>query len=73
LGDVSADFREHAVVVLPPPMLASHPADQYELYAYDFTKEENTAQRAAIKACFAHVRSIHALSDRQAAATDPGR
>ena len=67
IGYVSADFREHAVGFLLPPMLASHPADQYELYAYDFTKEENTTQRAAIKACFAHVRSIHALSDRQAA------
>ncbi len=67
IGYVSADFREHAVGFLLPPMLASHPADQYELYAYDFTKEENTAQRAAIKACFAQVRPIHALSDRQAA------
>lgn len=67
VGYVSADFREHAVGFLLPAFLDGHPADSYELYAYDYTREENTALRQQFKTRFAQFRSIAHLSDRQAA------
>ncbi len=67
IGYVSADFREHAVGFLLPPFLQGHDADRYELYAYDHTREENSALRQQFKGMFGHFRSIAGLSDRQAA------
>jgi predicted O-linked N-acetylglucosamine transferase (SPINDLY family) len=67
IGYVSADFREHAVGFLLPPFLQGHAPDRYELYAYDHTREENTALRQQFKGLFSHFRSIAGLSDRQAA------
>jgi predicted O-linked N-acetylglucosamine transferase (SPINDLY family) len=67
VGYVSADFREHAVGFLLPTFLAGHSAEKYELYAYDYTRDENTAVRQKIKSHFSHVRTIAGLSDRQAA------
>ncbi len=67
VGYVSADFREHAVGFLLPPFLQGHPGETYELYAYDHTREENTALRQQFKGLFTHFRSIAGLSDRQAA------
>lgn len=64
---VSADLREHAVGFLLPAFFEGHDRQRYELYAYDYTKEENTLTRQQLKAMFQEVRSIHALSDRQAA------
>lgn len=67
IGYVSADFREHAVGFLLPPFLSSHSKQDYELFGYDYTREEETDQRQMIKACFEHFRSIHSLTDEQAA------
>lgn len=67
VGYVSADFREHAVGFLLPAMLAGHEKSDFELYAYDFTKEEDTAVRAHIKSYFDHFRLIGGLTDRAAA------
>ncbi len=67
IGYVSADFREHAVGFLLPPFLEGHASDQYELYAYDYSREEATPLRQKFKGLFQHFRSIAGLSDRQAA------
>ncbi len=67
IGYVSADLREHAVGFLLPAFFEGHDTQRYELYAYDYTKEENTLTRQQLKAMFKQVRPIHALSDRQAA------
>ena len=67
IGYVSADFREHAVGFLLPPFLQAHAGDKYELYAYDYTREENTPLRGKFKGLFSKFRSIAQLSDRQAA------
>jgi predicted O-linked N-acetylglucosamine transferase (SPINDLY family) len=67
IGYVSADLREHAVGFLLPAFFEGHATQRYELYAYDYTKEENTATRQQLIAMFKQVRPIHALSDRQAA------
>jgi predicted O-linked N-acetylglucosamine transferase (SPINDLY family) len=66
VGYVSGDFREHAVGFLLPGLLDGHDKD-IELFAYDFSPEENTALRQKLKQQFDHFRSIHTLSDRQAA------
>lgn len=66
VGYVSGDFREHAVGFLLPALLDGH-GPEFELYAYDFSPEENTALRHQLKDRFDHFRGIHALSDRQAA------
>lgn len=67
VGYVSADFREHAVGFLLPQFFDSHPRAKYELFGYDYTKEEDTEQRRIIKACFEHFKSIHTMTDRKAA------
>jgi predicted O-linked N-acetylglucosamine transferase (SPINDLY family) len=66
VGYVSGDFREHAVGFLLPALLEGH-GPEFELYAYDFSPEENTALRHQLKGRFDHFRGIHGLSDRQAA------
>lgn len=67
VGYVSADFREHAVGFLLAPFLKGHSRDAYELYAYDYSREEATAVRAHLKNQFSYFQSIDRLSDRQAA------
>lgn len=66
VGYVSGDFREHAVGFLLPALFDGHGPD-FELYGYDFSPEENTALRHRLKGQFAHFKSIHTLTDRQAA------
>ena len=67
VGYVSGDFREHAVGFLLPPFLNGHDTTKYELYAYDFSREETTTLRQKLKTQFKSFQSIANLSDRQAA------
>lgn len=67
VGYVSCDLREHAVGFLLPPFLKGHSRDQFELYAYDFSRDEATPLRLQLKSQFDHFKSISQLSDRQAA------
>lgn len=67
IGYVSGDFREHAVGFLLPALLAGHARSEYELYGYDFSKDEQTALRQQIRSQFDHFRPIHHLTDRAAA------
>ncbi len=67
VGLVSADFREHAVGFLLPAFMQGADRSSYELYAYDFTKEENTALRQQFKRSFDHFVDISKMSDEQAA------
>ncbi|MEY3637596.1 MAG: Photosystem assembly protein Ycf3 [Pseudomonadota bacterium] len=67
VGMVSADFREHAVGFLLPSFMQGVERSSYELYAYDFTKEERTALRQKFKQSFDHFIDISKLSDEQAA------
>lgn len=67
VGLVSADFREHAVGFLLPAFMQGVDRSSYELYAYDFTKEERTALRQKFKQSFDHFVDISKLSDEQAA------
>jgi len=67
IGYVSGDFREHAVGFLLPAMLAGHDKNEYELYGYDFSKDEQTDVRQQILSHFDHFKSIHQMTDRAAA------
>lgn len=67
VGYVSGDFREHAVGFLLPSLLEGHDPTQYELFAYDDSREDGSGVRARLKQQFQHVRPIKGLSDRQAA------
>lgn len=67
VGMVSADFREHAVGFLLPSFMQGLDRSSYDLYAYDFTKEESTALRQKFKQSFDHFVDISKLSDEQAA------
>lgn len=67
VGLVSADLREHAVGFLLPAFLQGTDRSAYALYAYDYTREENSTLRRDLLSQFDEVRRIAALSDRQAA------
>jgi len=67
VGYVSADLRDHAVGFLLPGVIDGHDRNKFELFAYDFSKEEGTDLREKLKNKFDHFISIHHLSDRQVA------
>lgn len=67
VGLVSADLREHAVGFLLPAFLQGTDRSAYALFAYDYTRDENTPLRQHLLSQFDQVRSIGNLSDRQAA------
>ncbi len=67
IGYVSGDMCTHAVGLLLPELLEGHDHSQFDIYGYDFSPEDGTAVRTRLKACFDHLRPIHALTDRQVA------
>lgn len=67
VGYVSGDFREHAVGFLLPTYLDGHDKNIYELYAYDFSREDRSTLRSNLIKKFDYFRSITNMSDRQAA------
>lgn len=67
VGLVSADLREHAVGFLLPAFLQGTDRAAYALYAYDYTRHEDTSLRQHLLSQFDEVRPIDALTDRQAA------
>ena len=67
IGYVSGDLCVHAVGLLLHELLEGHNRAQFEIYGYDFSPEDGTAQRQRLKHAFDHLRPIHAWSDRQVA------
>lgn len=67
IGYVSGDLCVHAVGLLLPELLEGHDRSKFEIYGYDFSPEDGTSHRARLKSAFDHMRSIHALTDRQVA------
>ena len=67
VGLVSADLREHAVGFLLPAFLQGTDREAYALYAYDYTRDEDTPLRQHLLSQFDTVRDISGLTDRQAA------
>ena len=67
IGYVSGDLCVHAVGLLLPELLEGHDRTKFEIYGYDFSPEDGTAHRERLKKAFDHLRTIHALTDRQVA------
>jgi len=67
IGYVSGDFCTHAVGVLLPEVIQAHDRMGFEVYAYDYSREDGSSLRRQLLACFDQVRSIHGLSDEAAA------
>ena len=67
IGFVSGDLCVHAVGLLLAELIEGIDRTKHEVVAYDFSPEDGTAHRARLKNAFDHVRSIHTLSDKQAA------
>ena len=51
-----------------PELFELHDRSQFEIYAYDYSKEDGTALRARYKQSIEHFVSIQGLTDQQAAA-----
>ncbi len=67
VGLVSADLREHAVGFLVPAFIQGLDRSQYALYAYDYTKDENTGLRQSLRESFDQFTDISRMTDREAA------
>jgi predicted O-linked N-acetylglucosamine transferase (SPINDLY family) len=67
IGYVSGDLCVHAVGLLLADTLEAHDRERFEIYGYDFSPQDGSTHRARLLRSFDHVRSIHALNDREAA------
>ena len=67
LGYVSGDLCMHAVGLLMADFLEEHDHSKFELYGYDFSREDGSAHRDRLKQAFEHFRPIGHLSDAQVA------
>ena len=65
---LSADFRLHPLAFLITELLASHDRTQFEIYAYSYGPDDNSAERQQIAANVDHFVDIRQWSDAQAAA-----
>ncbi len=67
IGYVSGDLCVHAVGLLLAEFLEQHDRERFEIYGYDFSPEDGTAQRMRLVRGFDHLRPIHQLADRDVA------
>ena len=67
IGYLSGDLCTHAVGLLMADLIEAHDREKFEVYAFDFSPEDNTAYRARLKQAFDHVFDIRAFSDAQSA------
>ena len=67
IGYLSGDLCTHAVGLLMADLIEAHDRQKFDIYAFDFSPEDNTAYRARLKQAFDHVIDVRALQDAQAA------
>jgi predicted O-linked N-acetylglucosamine transferase (SPINDLY family) len=67
IGYLSGDLCSHAVGFLMPEIFELHDRERFEIYAYDYSKEDGTHTRLRIKHSTEHFTSIQNLTDQQAA------
>ena len=67
IGYVSCDFRMHAVCFLSAQIYELHDREKFEVFAYDFSKVENTKWRQRIIDGVDHFFSIHEMKDDETA------
>jgi len=67
IGYVSGDFRMHAVCFLSAELYGLHNRQSFEVYGFDFSKDDGSQVRSQVISGMDHFHSIHDLSDEQAA------
>ena len=67
IGYLSGDLCTHAVGLIMPEIFEQHDRSQFEIYAYDYSREDGTALRQRYKTVIENFVSIAAMSDLQAA------
>ena len=68
IGFLSSDFCLHAVSLLTVELLELLPRDRFELYGFDWSREDGSALRARVIKAFDHFIRIADLDDASAAA-----
>jgi predicted O-linked N-acetylglucosamine transferase (SPINDLY family) len=67
IGYVSCDFRAHAVCFLNALMFEAHDREKFEVFGFDFSKNEDTVWRKLVLKGMDHVYAIHDLDDLKVA------
>lgn len=67
IGYLSGDLRMHAVGFLTPEIFELHDRSRFEIFAFCWSNEDGSAQRARIRGAMDHVIPLQGRSDEQAA------
>lgn len=67
IGYLSGDLRMHAVGFLTPEIFELHDRSRFEVFAFCWSNEDGSAQRARIRRAMDHVIPLQGRSDEQAA------
>jgi predicted O-linked N-acetylglucosamine transferase (SPINDLY family) len=67
IGYCSSDFCLHPVAMLTVELLELHDRDTFEVYAFDWSREDGSAIRERVINAVDHFERIHSLSDEAAA------
>lgn len=67
IGYLSGDLCTHAVGLILPELFELHDRSSFEVFAYDYSREDGSALRERYKHAIENFRSIKPLSDAQAA------
>jgi predicted O-linked N-acetylglucosamine transferase (SPINDLY family) len=67
VGYLSGDLCTHAVGLILPELFELHDRNHFEIFAYDYGKEDGTALRARYKQAIEHFTPIQGATDHQAA------
>lgn len=67
IGYCSGDFCLHPVAMLTVELFELHDRERFEIYGFDWSREDNSALRLRVIAGMDHFERIHHLSDEAAA------
>ncbi len=67
VGYLSSDFRNHATMHLMAGLFEHHDREQFEIFAYDYTRSDISDYRQRFLDAVEHHVPVDSLSDRQAA------
>lgn len=67
IGYCSSDLCMHPVAMLTVELFELHDKERFELYAFDWSREDGSAMRQRVIAAMDHFERIHHLSDEEAA------
>lgn len=67
VGYCSSDFCLHPVAMLTVELFELHDRERFEVYGFDWSRDDGSALRRRVAAAFDHFVPIHALDDEQAA------